>query len=402
MPTYTYKAKNASAQTVTGSIYANNRDEAIEKITQKSLHPIIVEEGALKQGSSNQGVRRKIRKKDIYVLSRQLAGLIKAGIPILQALNMLAQQEKNETFRNVLQSLAQGVKDGRPLSECLGDHPVLFSPFYLSMIRVGEEGGNLKEVLKRLSEYQQRQEELSSKVRVAMAYPLLMFFAGIATVTFILTFVLPKITELFSNMSEELPLITKVVVGISEFIRGGWFWIVPLLLALVFILKKWHATQPGRRTVHQFQLRIPLVGEFILKAELARFANTLELLLSNGISIVKALNISIPIANNELIKEALAKAQQDLTEGGSLSASLKKSAVIPEMMANIIAVGEETGSLEVTLHEITETYEQETNEAIKTMTTLIEPIMILIVGGIVGAIVIAMLLPIFRIDVLAQ
>ena len=270
------------------------------------------------------------------------------------------------------------------------------------MVCVGEEGGNLKEILVRLAEYQKGQQEIISKVRTALAYPLLMLVVGIATVVFILTFVMPKITGLFANMSEKLPAVTQFLIDVSIFIRTGWLWILLFMVIVGALVRQWGISPKGKLWLSQFQLTLPLYGQFILKAELARFARALELLMRSGISVLKGIRVAVPILNNEILKKELLKTLSDVEGGGSLGQSFGKSKLIPMMMTNIVSVGEESGSLETTLHDLADTYEEETNETIKTLTTLLEPAMILFIGAIVGTIVMGMLLPIFQIDILAR
>ncbi len=402
MPTFSYNAKDKEANTVSGKIIAANEDEAFEKIMQKGLTPVVIKEGTLEDKRGHSLAIRRIRSRDILFFSRQLATMIKAGVPILRALRLLAEQEKNANFKKVLLSCCDGIRNGRPLSECLADYPNVFSPFYIAMIRVGEEGGNLKGVLNSLAEYQQQQEAIYSKVRMALAYPLLMLLVGTATVIFILTYIMPKITQLFSTMSQELPLITQWLIAISHALRVGWPWIIIGILFLWGGAQRWIRTQNGQWVVSRILLHIPLIGPLVLKADLTRFTRTLSLLLKSGIPVIRAVRITLPVLHNQVIKEDLMRIEKDLEAGLSLGTSLKESALVPDIVANIISVGEEAGTLETTLEDVAQTYEQQTGEAVKTAMTLLEPLMILAIGCIVGIIVIAMLLPIFQMDMLAQ
>jgi type II secretory pathway component PulF len=402
MPLFAYKAKKNATETVSGQIEAQTQDEAIELINRLGLLPITVKESGLDFSVSGKRQSGKIKTKEIFVFSRQLTNLIKSGIPILRALTILMEQTQNSHFQGIISEIHNGIKGGKTFSQCLMNYPEIFSSLYIAMVRAGEEGGNLRDMLWRISEYQKSQEEIHAKVRTAMAYPLLMAIVGMATVFFILTFVMPRLSTLFANTGEKLPFVTEVLMTISVFLAKWWMGVVVVVFFLIFFLGRWRKTQGGRLFLSHFILSIPLFRELALKVELARFCRTLELLLKSGISLIRGIQITVPVLNNELIKKGISRCQKDLESGISLGVSLKQVNLIPSMISNLITVGEESGLLEEALHDIADAYEQETNEAIKTMTTLLEPMMILAVGLIVGFIVIAMLLPIFQMDVLAR
>ena len=401
MSTFRYKAKKGTNEVVSGQVDARTQEEAVELVNQLGLLPISVE--VQKTASQGRGVKNfgKVRTREVYIFSRQLSGLIKAGIPILKALKLIGNQTQNVNFKDIIKTIESDVKDGKSFSECLDNYPQVFSPLYSAMIRAGEEGGNLKEMLMRMSQYLQSQEEISSKVRTALAYPILMAVVGLGTVIFILTGVIPKIAYLFTHMGQELPLPTKILISTSDFIRGSWYWLLVIVAIFSFVLRKWGSSSAGRVTINNLQLRIPLCGDLILKSELARFCRTLGLLLRSGIPLIRALKISIPIVGNKLMQDGLQESRKQLETGASFGKSLEKMKLIPPMLCNLIAVGEESGSLEESLGDVADSFEQDANEKIKTMTTLLEPLMILVVGAIVGFMVMAMLLPIFQMDILA-
>lgn len=401
MPIFQYKAKKGT-QTITGQIGAQSQDEAIELMSQQGLLPVSIQEKTFAPKQTAGRKRGRIRPREVFVFTRQLAGLIRSGIPILRALNIVGEQTPNAYFRDIINAMERGIKDGGSLSDCLSIYPDVFSGLYIAMIRVGEEGGRLKEALARIAEYQGAQQEISSKVRSAIAYPILMAVVGISTVIFILTFVMPRIIPLFSNITEQLPLPTKILMGISDFLRQGWMVILLVLFIAVFFFKRWFRTDTGKAALSAFKLRFPFMGGFILKVELARFCRTLELLLKSGIPLPKGMQVATPTLDNALLKTDFLRCHKDLESGVSFANSLEKSKYTSRLMVNMIAVGEESGFLEEALGDVATTYEQETNETIKIMTTLLEPAMILIVGLVVGFIVIAMLLPIFQMDILAR
>lgn len=402
MPIFEYKARKGPTQLVAGQVEARTQEEAVEIISRQGLLPILIKERTFSPRSSRGARQGKIKSREVFFFSRQMASLIRAGVPILRALSIVGEQTQNGYFKDMINKMQQGIKDGRPFSDCLSDYPHVFEPLYIAMVRVGEEGGRLKEVLAKIAEYQGAQQEISSKVRSALAYPVLMALVGLGTVIFILTFVIPRITPLFSNMAEQLPLPTKILMNISNILSHGWMVILLLVLIAVLFIKKWLRTDAGRASMSAFKLKLPLFGEFILKVELARFCRTLELLLKSGIPLPRGMLIAVPTLDNTLLKTDLFKCQKDLESGVSFSSGLGKSRYIPRIIPSLISVGEESGLLEESLGDIAYSYEQETNETIKTMTSLLEPGMILVVGLVVGFVVIAMLLPIFQMDILAR
>jgi general secretion pathway protein F len=404
MPIYHYKAKMKNADTVLGHVEAQTRDEAVEKISHMGLTPVLVEEGVAGSQSStvDLGRPRTVSSKEIYAFSRQLANLIKSGIPILRTLELISRQIKNLYFKKVVEKIYEEVKDGKSFSDCLADYPLIFSNFYVTMVKAGEESGNLKGTITDVANYLQDQEQIMSKVRSAVAYPIFMAVFGLGTVSFILISVMPKITTIFENFDQALPLPTQIVMGLSDFLIHNWVWVLVAILVLIALIKQWDRTKEGRFYKSQVSLALPLFGNFFLKVELARFCRTLQMLLKSGISIVRAIQLSVPVVGNEVIAAELRKCQEDLLGGRSLGQSLQEARFVPPMLGDLISVGEESGSLSTSLNDIAETYEQDTNEFIKLMTTLLEPAMILAVGAVIGLIVIAMLLPIFQLDVFAR
>ena len=399
MSTFNYKAKKKNAETVSGEIIALNKDQAVEEINQMGLVPVTVTEVNEGRDAVREFFYRRVTIKDLYHFSRQLAGLLKAGITLIRALQILQDQVSNTYFRHVIAQLCLGIKDGKSFADCLSAHPHVFVPLYVAMVRVGEESGNLREMLLSLAQYYQSQAEIASKVRAALVYPIIMMILGVATIFFMLTFVIPQISTLLLNTHQALPWPTAVLLSASAVIQGSWAGILIFGAVISVLLGRWFKSKAGHRSWGQFELTVPFFSSFVLRVELARFCRTLELLLKSGVIILKALRLSLPLVNNDLIREQLTKCHDDLVAGNSLGQSIKKSTVIPPILGDLIAVGEESGSLVDTLHDVADSYEQETDETVKIMTTLLEPLMIIIIGSVVGFIVFALLLPIFQMDV---
>ncbi|MDD5729612.1 MAG: type II secretion system F family protein [Candidatus Omnitrophica bacterium] len=405
MAIYKYRAKKDPENIVEGKIEAFSEKEAIEKISSMGYLPVHLEKAGetsyTQTGSSGKSSLR-VRSREITVASRQLSSLLKSGVPILNALNIIGEQSEDPNLKGVLGSIHDAVKEGSSFSQALEEYPAIFSPLYIALIRTGENSGALADALLRISDYRVKQEEMFSRFRMALAYPVLMAIVGCGTVVFMLAFVMPRLMRMYVNMEQKLPLPTQILISITEGLQKWWFWILlfVILASLVFIRQA--KTKAGKLSLSLIKLHIPVFGEFILKAELARFSRTLELLIKSGIPILNAIDISIPVLDNEIVRIQLKKSYKELEQGGSLGRSLKSSKLFPLFMSNLIIVGEESGKLDDALKEVANSYEKDTDEAIRVMGSLLEPVMILVMGLIVGFIVIAMLLPIFGINMMVK
>ena len=415
MPTYHYKAKKGT-EAVEGRIEADSEKAAVEKLSLSGHLPLRVELEDGSQETSGNGLKPfpanpakipvkskgRVQSKEITLFSRQLASLLKSGVPILKALDIILEQSENPYLKYVLGNIHREIKEGSTFSSAFQNYPKIFPAIYIAIIRSGEDSGSLPDALLRISDYRAKQEEIVSRVRMALAYPVLMAVVGAGTIIFMLTFVMPRLLRLFSNMGQRLPLPTRVLMALSSGLRQWWWLIILVLVGVVLFVRSRLKTEQGRMFWSALELKLPLFGRFILKAELSRFSRTLELLIKNGISILRAIDVAIPVLNNEIIKKQLKESYKDLEQGGSFGRSLKKSKLFPPFMSNLIIVGEESGRLEGALSEIASSYERDTDERIKTMANLLEPLLILGMGLVVGFIVMAMLLPIFEINVMTN
>ena len=400
---YKYHAKKGPDDLVEGTIEAQSEAEAVEKLSRQGYLPMRIEKTVFSEAlPASPGFNVRVRSRDVTVFSRQLASLLRSGVPILNALNIISEQSDNSNLKGVLRSIHDSVKAGATFSGSLAQYPGAFPPLYIAMVRSGEDTGGLPDALIRITEYRIKIEEMYSRFRMALAYPVLMAVVGLGTIIFMLTFVMPRLMQIFINLGEQLPLPTRILISISDTLRHQWLWIVIGLAGVVLIARRQLKTPAGRLSFSVMQLHFPIVGGFILKAELARFTRTLSILLKSGIPILKAINIAIPVLDNEVIKKQLGSSYKSLEQGGSFGRSLKDSKIFPALMSNLIIVGEESGKLEEALAEVAASYERDTDEAIRVMASLLEPVMILVMGLIVGFIVIAMLLPVFEINVMAR
>jgi type II secretory pathway component PulF len=399
---YRYRAKKGPQDIVEGTIEAQSETEAVEKISALGVMPVRVEEDqTLAQPLKTPVVQlqTKVNSRGITVFSRQLASLMRSGVPILTALNIILEQSENPNLKNILRNIHDNVKGGETFSGSILQYPNVFSPLYIALIRAGEDTGGLPDALIRITDYRMKTEEMYSRLRMALAYPILMAVVGLGTVIFMLTFVMPRLMQIFTNLGEQLPLPTRILIFVSDNLRHNWHWILLVLIAAILITRRQIRTPAGKLSFSIMQLYLPVFGNFILKAELARFSRTLSILLKSGIPILKAINIAIPVLDNEVIKKQLRQSYKELEQGGSFGRSLKGSKPFPLLMSNLIIVGEESGKLEEALAEVASSYERDTDEAMRVMSSLLEPLMILVMGLIVGFIVVAMLLPVFEMNI---
>ena len=402
MPSYFYKAKKDATNAITGQINAQNEEDALEIINQLGLIPVSIEESNASGVLLSDIRESKVKGKELYLFSKQLANLLKSGVTLLKALEVLAGQTKSVYFSRVLNDISIGVKSGRSFSACLDEYPAIFSSLFIAMVRAGEEMGKLRQMLNSVADFLKAQEEFSAKVRGAMVYPIFMLGVGVSTVIFILTFVMPKMSVIFMDAGQALPLPTVIVMNISHFFKS--FGLEALIGLVLFVLafNRWRATPQGAIVIGQFLLNLPGVRGFVLKVDLARFTRTMSLLLESGLTIIRAIEMASATMHNPQLKVDLLVCVQGLSSGENLGSCLSRSNLIPPMMVQLITVGEESGNLQESLRDIAESYEADINETTKLITTVLEPVLILAVGAVVGLIVFAMLLPIFSMDLMAH
>jgi type II secretory pathway component PulF len=421
MPIYIYKAKKGPTEIIDGEIDALSQDDAVEKLNILGLVAVSLAERQIRQEIIPEGAKQSqkeisspvyslrvttatsIRIQDVGIFTLQLSSLIKAGVPVLRALTLISQQTENKVLAKVTDELGKQIKDGKMLSEAMSQYPRIFNNLYVNMVKAGEKSGTLDGVLQNLAEYRQEEEDIRQKLQAALAYPVLIIIVGIITVFIMLTFFLPKLIGLFEGMKQTLPFSTMLLIKISRFMAGNWHWVLIFLFFLVAVFVRSKEGSKKKLLFDFLKLHLPFIKRFIRDAEIARFARTLALLLKNGISVCESLELATNVLDNDLLKAELKVARDGvINQGCRLSDSLKTIKVFPLFAVNMIAVGEEGGKLEQSLNTIADLYERQTDQAIKIITSLLEPLLILIIGAIVGFIVFAMLTPVFNIGVLAR
>ena len=406
MRNFRYKAKDSRKEMITGILEAETEQEALAKLSKMGYFPLSIErEEASSEGQTDPlslGFFTRIRRRDITFLTRQLADLLESGIPLLRALDILREQTESRRLQEVLASLASRVREGKSFSEALALYPKIFSNLYVNMVKSGEVGGVLSEVLARLADFGERAEELRAKLRAALAYPILILFVGMATVAILLIFVVPKLVSLFQDVGQILPLPTRILVEVSQGLVHYWWVILSMVALSAFLLKRGRLSHGVRLAIDGLKLRLPVWGSLIKKVEIASFARSLATLLSHGVPILQAMQVVVQATENELLRGEFKRIGEQLKGGTTLSQEIRRGRMFPALVTNMVAVGEEAGNLDRSLFKIADTYEREADRAMKLMTSLVEPVMILVMGSIVGFIVISMLMPIFQIDLLAR
>jgi type IV pilus assembly protein PilC len=413
MPKFAYTAIDASGKQKSGVLSAASTEDATQQIKSMilfvtSLAPAAEKAGAAKgkgkaRGRTASATRKKpvtigriVGQKGLSVFTRQLATLLQAGLPLLRSIEVLMRQEKNPSFKYVLEELAENVRSGNTFSDGLLQHPKVFNRLYVNMIKAGEAGGVLDVVLNRLARFMEKSIKIKGKVKSAMVYPIIVLTIAIAILTFLMIFVVPKFQEIFDELLDgaPLPVLTRVVMNTSYFVRDNVLITLGIIIVFVIVIKVLKSTNQGARFVDKMMITMPPVGDLFKKAAIARFSRTFGTLLSSGVPILQCLTITRDTIGNRILMDAIEKVHDRVKEGDSVSAPLEASKVFPTMVTSMIDVGEETGELPEMLNRIADTYDEEVDNAVAALTSIIEPIMIVILALIVGTIVIALFLPI--------
>ncbi|MCK5528182.1 MAG: type II secretion system F family protein [Kiritimatiellae bacterium] len=396
MAKFEYKAKDGPGKTVTGVMDADTRDAVLASLDIRGLTPILVKEATAVGHKRSLGFGKRISFRDITLFTAQLASLFKSGVPILRALSIITEQTENSELRKVVAGIEMSVRDGKMLSVAFADYPEHFPDLYISMVRAGEASGVLDVILLQLAEAREKEDDVKRKLQAALAYPVLIVVVGLGTVFGLLTLFLPRVVELFRDYND-LPLPTKILMGLSNFFATNWYWILLVLLLFAAIIHRIATLDKGRLFFDTIKLRLPFFGRLITESEISRFARTFSLLIKAGMSIDRALEMSAHAVSNKVLRDDLEMVRTNTVEhGGTISSGLRRSVHFPAMVTNMAAVGEEGGTLDEAMDEVSVYYEKQCEQRGRLAVSLVEPIMILVVGALVGFIVAAMLMPIFE------
>ncbi len=395
MPLFEYKGKTVAGAAVSGTLSAKNRQE-LERLLRRRR--ILVTEVTKKPSQININIgKKRIKKIDISRFTRQFATMISAGLPMVQCLEILAKQSENPEMRKVIEEVKEGVQGGATLSDALSKHKNAFDELYVNMVEAGEIGGALDTILVRLAAFREKADALVRKVKGAMVYPIVVLIVALGVTIGMLTFIVPVFAKMFTGLGTELPAPTQIILTISDTLKANFLNIIVATVALV-ILVKWYSRKPkGRLNIDKAKLKIPLIGDLTRKSSISRFTRTLGTLLSSGVSILDALEITGKTAGNMVVRNAIKKSVISIAEGETITAPLKESGVFPPMVIQMISVGEKTGGLDDMLGKIADFYDEEVDAAVAALTSVIEPIIIVFLGVVMGGILIAMYLPMFDI-----
>jgi type IV pilus assembly protein PilC len=389
MASFTYTARDAKGQLQSASVEAPSREEAISQLKKQRLNVIKIDEQTKKKKGG------KVAMRDIVIFTRQFSTMINSGLPLVQAMGILAEQSENPNLRDITKQVVFDVESGNTVADAFRKHPTAFSDLYVNMVAAGEAGGILDTILMRLAVFMEKNDALVRKVKGAMIYPgVIMTVAG-GAILVLLIFVIPTFQRMFAEAGIPLPLPTRIVIGMSQGLQKWWWAIGAAIFAIVFLIKKYYATNDGKLVIDRLMLKAPVLGDVLRKSAVSRFTRTLGTLIGSGVSILDGLEITAKTSGNRVIQDAIMESRASIAGGETISAPLKKSQVFPPMVISMINVGEQTGGLDEMLGKIADFYDEEVDAAVSGLLALMEPMMIVFLGVVVGGMVVAMYLPIF-------
>ncbi|MDB4881480.1 MAG: Type secretion system protein [Gemmatimonadetes bacterium] len=392
MPAFTYTARALNGDLRTATIDAPNRDEVVAQLRRQRLNVVKIDEAAQAKKKKASG---KISMRDVVIFTRQFSTMINAGLPLVQALDILAKQSENPALKDVTRAVVYDVESGHTVADALRKHPKAFTDLYVNMVAAGEAGGILDTILMRLATFMEKNDALVRKVKGAMIYPAVISSVAAIAIIVLLVFVIPVFEKMFASVGLPLPMPTRVVIGLSKFLTGYWWAVLAIIGGSVYSLRKYYATNDGKLVIDRLMLKAPVLGDVLRKSAVSRFTRTLGTLIGSGVSILDGLEITAKTAGNRVISDAIMESRTSIAGGETISAPLEKSRVFPPMVISMIAVGEQTGGLYEMLSKIADFYDEEVDAAVSGLLSLMEPIMIVFLGVVVGGMVVAMYLPIF-------
>ncbi len=403
MPVFAYQGRTTQGSTA-GEVEAPDRTAAVAELRRKAILVTTIKEkaGGQARAGGRAGFGGKVKDKEMAIFTRQFSTMVDAGLPLVQCLTILAEQSDSKTLRAVVSKVAGSVEAGSTLADALRRHPKTFDELFVNLVEVGEAGGILDTVLQRLSVYIEKAAALKRKVKSAMIYPLTIVGVAFVVVIFMLTFVIPTFAKMFSGLGADLPLPTLIVIRLSDFAVAYWWLIFGGVIGMVVGLRAYYRTEGGKSVIDALLLKLPVFGTLIRKVAVARFTRTLGTLVSSGVPILEGLRITARTAGNRVVEKAVLATRASVTAGKTLAEPLKTSTVFPPMVVQMISVGEQTGALDAMLNKIADFYDDEVDTAVGALTALLEPLMIVFLGVVIGGLVVAMYLPIFRLVTLVQ
>jgi type IV pilus assembly protein PilC len=396
MPVYLWKGKDRHNKTRKGEMDVPSEDVVRSELARRKITSATIKKKPKDLFENVSFMQPKVKGSDIIIFCRQFSTMIDAGLPIIQCLDILYAQNDNKTFKKMLKDVKSNVESGQTLAEALRKYPKQFDDLFVNMISAGEAGGILDMILRRLSAYLEKTAKLKAKIKGGMTYPVVTIVIAIVVVAIIMVFVIPVFEEMFSGMGSALPAATQFVVNLSRAVKSNIFYIIGATIIFIYAMRRFYRTEKGKILMDDLLLKVPLFGDLIRKAAVAKFTRTTGTMLSSGVAILDALEIVAKTAGNKTIEKAVFDTRTAIAEGRTMSDPLAESGVFPSMVCQMIAVGESTGALDAMLTKIADFYEEEVDQAVENLTSLIEPFMIVFLGVVIGGLVVSMYLPIFK------
>ncbi len=400
MPVYTYRARDRAGKVVTATMEASSQRSVAEALRAKGMFVAEIKE-------PKKGIQADIKMpawldrvglRDVTIFSRQFATVINAGLPVVQSLAILQKQAEKQGFKDALGKVREDVETGQPLSDALARHPGIFNRLYIYLVRAGEVSGNLDGILERVADYFEKQSALRGKIKTALTYPVVVLVIAFAVTYFLLTGIVPQFAGILDQLGGDLPLITQILVGVSEYLQNFWWLNLIIIAGLVVGIGMYYRTNNGRHVIDRLLLRTPVIGVLVQKSAIASFSNTFGLLLKSGVNIVESIEITKGTAGNAIVEDILDETKEAVQRGEQISVTLMKYPIVfPPLVSSMIAIGEETGNVDGMLNKIAVFYEREVDEAVDSLTAALEPMLIVFLGVIIGFIVAGMFLPMFAI-----
>jgi type IV pilus assembly protein PilC len=396
MPKYAWEGRVPQGGLRKGELEGPNELAVRAYLRQQHIIPTRIVKKATEIKITLPFMKGRVKKKSVAIFTRQLATMIDAGLPLVQSLDILSQQEADETFQEIIRTIKNEVEAGATLAAALQKHPRVFDNMYVNLVVAAEEAGTLDVILSRLATHIEKMEELKKKIKSALVYPIMILTVAIGVTIVLMVFVVPVFEKLFAGIGSSLPMPTRVVIGISNMFKSYLPITIAVVVIIAIVLRKYYKSEKGRRQIDDFMLKLPIFGELLRKVAIARFSRTLGTLVSSGVPILESLNIVAGAAGNKVVEEAILKGRASISEGQTISEPLAQSGVFPVMVTQMIGVGETTGSLELMLNKVADFYEAEVDVAVATLSSMLEPVLMIFLGVVVGGLVISMYLPIFK------
>jgi type IV pilus assembly protein PilC len=400
MPVFVWEGKTSQGKVLKGEMEALNQQAVLSRLRSQKIQPNPTRVREKNRGLDKEiaipGFRSNVKPYDVMIFTRQFATMIDAGLPIVQGLDILSQQTENKLFRKIIHSIKTSVEGGITLAEALKKHPQVFDDLYVNMVSAGEAGGVLNTILNRIAIFIEKSTKLKRKIKGAMIYPATIVVVAVAVVSILLIYVIPVFGELYGSMGKALPAPTQITINISNWFRAYFIYLVAAVVGMVFAMRMYYKTENGKVMIDGWLLRLPVVGDLIRKVAVARFSQNMSVLLTSGVPILDGLAITAKTAGNKVVERAVMKCRVSISQGKTIAEPLAESGIFPPMVCQMVAVGENTGSLDSLLKKVAEFYEDEVDNAVANLTALMEPVIMIVLGVIIGGLVISMYLPIFQ------